>query len=248
MPSAAVDWASQLQPHFPSPIASVKARTLQSLWAGYGSVSSLQVQLKGRAQPAAFIVKDVQPPRDTGVGHERKYLDTRREEFGQMGRSWAELREVAEEVDAAIKRPSGAEHTTCIHGDVKNENILFTADGSRCAMYDFQYTGRSYGVRDLVYLFASSVQSSDLLGSKESELLSYYHSELCAQLAAQRGDAGREAAARYDQGVMLRHFELVLLDYVRFMAGWGTWGSGLEWALRRSRALLPAAAQLLAGG
>ncbi|GFR41607.1 hypothetical protein Agub_g2331 [Astrephomene gubernaculifera] len=134
---------------------------------------------------------------------------------------------------------------------MKNENLLFSADNSRCAAYDFQYTGRSYGVRDVVYLFASSVDSA-VLDSKEAEYLSYYHSQLQERLlvigggsGAEDGSSGADAAARYHAGVMRRHFELALLDYVRFMAGWGMWGSGLDWAVRRAREVLPRVQQLL---
>ncbi|GIL70016.1 hypothetical protein Vretimale_19679 [Volvox reticuliferus] len=160
-----------------------------------------------------------------------------------MGRSWADLKAVAEKVDACLKSPGKSEFMTCIHGDVKNENILFSADGARCALYDFQYTGRSYGVRDVVYLFASSVDSSDLEDA-EDEYLSYYHSELLNWLAL-KGEAGIEAATRYRPHVMRRHVDLALLDYVRFMAGWGVWGSGSGWAVRRAKALLPQVQQLL---
>ncbi|GLC68366.1 hypothetical protein PLESTF_000683400 [Pleodorina starrii] len=337
-PVLQVDWANKLQSHFQgAPILGVKSRPIGSLWAGYGGVSSLQVQLKDQSAPVALIVKDVRPPRGSGVSHERKvasyrveeyfykniapdlisatglgiprplaiesaptgfqfvltdlrteyphpapdsldgkqvravlswlatyhayfweqptpaglqqqgsywYLDTRREEFAQMGRSWGDLKEVAEEVDQRLKSPGKSEFMTCIHGDVKNENLLFSADGTRCAAYDFQYTGRSYGVRDVVYLFASSVDSSDL-DEREDEYLSYYHAELLDRLATSRGAAGVEAAARYRPDVMRRHFDLALLDYVRFMAGWGMWGSGVDWAVRRTRALIPRVNQLL---
>ncbi|GIL47760.1 hypothetical protein Vafri_3944 [Volvox africanus] len=331
-----IDWVTQLQPHFQAPISSVKSRTIGSLWAGYGSVNSLEVHLKGQSSPVALVVKDVRPPRGSGVSHERKvasyrveehfykhiapdlisvtdlglprplviksspagfqfvltdlredfphpardcldgqqvrtvlswlatyhayfwerptpsglqqqgsywYLDTRREEFELMDRSWVDLKAVAERVDACLKLPGESEFMTCIHGDVKDENILFSADGTRCALYDFQYTGRSYGVRDVVYLFASSVDSSDL-DDVEDEYLSYYHSELLNRLAL-KGKAGIEAAMRYRPDVMRRHVDLALLDYVRFMAGWGIWGSGSGWAVRRAKALLPKVQQLL---
>ncbi len=126
---------------------------------------------------------------------------------------------------------------------MKTENLLFSEDGARCAAYDFQYTGRSYGVRDVVYLFVSSVDSADLQAGAD-ELLSYYHTELLDRLVS-KGEAGVEAASRYRPDVMRRHFDLALLDYVRFMAGWGMWGSGVEWAVRRTRALLPGVELLL---
>ncbi|KXZ53981.1 hypothetical protein GPECTOR_6g901 [Gonium pectorale] len=171
------------------------------------------------------------------------YLDTRMDEFGKISRSWADLKAVAHKVDERLKSPGSLEFMTCIHGDMKNENILFSADGTRCGVYDFQYTGRSYGMRDVVYLFASSVDSSDL-ESKEADYLSYYHAELTSRLT-EAGAASAAAAARYHTGVMKRHFDLALLDYVRFMAGWGMWGSGVQWATRRARSLLPRVQELL---
>lgn len=33
-------------------------------------------------------------------------------------------------------------YRTIIHGDVKNENIFFSKDKTKCALFDFQYIGR----------------------------------------------------------------------------------------------------------
>ncbi|KAG2500330.1 hypothetical protein HYH03_001906 [Edaphochlamys debaryana] len=339
-----VDWATTLQPHLPVPIVSVKARQLQSLWAGYGSVSALTVQLQGQSRAEQLIAKEVRPPRDSGVGHERKvksyeveaafysavapglleatglglprpvaveggvrgqvagqpgltlvlsdlrpefpqgapgsldlqqarvvldwlaayharfwerptpeglqpqgtywYLDTRREEYGRMGRQWADLKAVAEKLDERLKAGGSQEFMTVVHGDTKGENILFSEDYSRCALYDFQYTGRSYGVRDVAYLLTSSVDSSDLERGYEG-LMDHYHKQLSSQLSRQHGASGSAAAARYTPAVMRAHMDLALLDYVRFMAGWGMWGSGCEWAVARARALLPRVGELL---
>eukprot|EP00976_Prorocentrum_cordatum_P006959 139335-Prorocentrum_minimum.AAC.4 len=54
-------------------VASMKERRLQSLWAGYGSVSSLTAQLEDGATKR-FIVKKVDPPRVSGgsIGDARK--------------------------------------------------------------------------------------------------------------------------------------------------------------------------------
>ncbi|KAG2452058.1 hypothetical protein HYH02_003094 [Chlamydomonas schloesseri] len=325
-----MDWKAMLQPHYSQPIVSVTAKKLQSLWAGYGAVNALKVQLEGSPRTVQLIAKSVHPRPSSGISHERKvnsyrceaefyknhapglikatglgaptpllvesteagwefvltdlsvdfpessgclddqqvraaldwlaayhayfwerpalpaglqeqgsywYLDTRRDEFAQIGRSWSDLKAVADKVDVRLKT-SDNEFMTCIHGDMKSENLLFSSDGRRCAAYDFQYTGRSYGVRDIVYLFASSVDSSDLT-SKADAHLDHYRSALAARLAELKGEAAAaEAMARYHPAVMRRHFDLALLDYVRFMAGWGMWGSGCDWATRRAKALL----------
>lgn len=124
---------------------------------------------------------------------------------------------------------------------MKQENLMFSADGTRCAAYDFQYTGCSYGMRDVAYLFTSSVRS-DQLARYEHDYLAHYR-DCLAQELTKLGRA--EAAVRYDNAVMTKHLELAVLDYVRFMAGWGMWGSGLDWAVARAREALPRVEQLL---
>lgn len=76
-----VDWVTQLQPYFQLPIVGVKSRSVASLWAGYGSVNALQVHLKGQSSPVALVVKDVRPPRGSGVSHDRKIASYRVEEY-----------------------------------------------------------------------------------------------------------------------------------------------------------------------
>lgn len=67
------DWSKLLATHLSKPIESVHVKRVSSLWAGYGSVSELIVTFKGSKQAQQrLIVKEVQPPRDSGVGHERK--------------------------------------------------------------------------------------------------------------------------------------------------------------------------------
>lgn len=65
-------------------------------------------------------------------------------------------------------------------GDFKAANILFSGDGQRCAAYDFQYVGESYGVRDLVMLLHSSLQRT-VVGA-EADILRHYHSVLTSKL------------------------------------------------------------------
>lgn len=85
-----------------------------------------------------------------------------------MGGEWRELQRVAHEIDRQLAggQPdgsvSGAFHTL-VHGDTKAENILFTAGRPpACALYDLQYCGGGYGVKDVVYLLASSVDAGVL--------------------------------------------------------------------------------------
>eukprot|EP00884_Botryococcus_braunii_P008168 jgi/Botrbrau1/17352/Bobra.0015s0096.2 len=164
------------------------------------------------------------------------YLDTRPDEFEEMGSEWSDLKRAAPLLDRILKgydspsaeQPSGR-YRTLVHGDCKSENILFSKDRGRCAMYDFQYVGGGYGARDIAYLFTSSVSGMALQESEE-ELLRHYHAELAHRLGSRLGD--------YSLEVLQRHFDVAVADLVRFLAGWGLWGSNVRWAVQRTRRLL----------
>lgn len=150
-----------------------------------------------------------------------------------------DLRGVADRVDAVLKghKADGSTvdcHQTLTHGDFKSANLLWNKEG-RCCAYDFQYTGRGFGVRDVVYMLSSSVDIDVLeADGGEQQLLKHYHSALLQQLSHNgKADAGQ----RYSYEVMFAQYELCLLDYTRFMAGWGFWGNG-EWAGDRTREVL----------
>ena len=62
----------------------------------------------------------------------------------------------------------------------------------------------------------------------------------CRHLVQLRSPSEAQAAiSSYSYDVMKEDFGVALLDYMRFMAGWGLWGSGLGWAVQRSKELLP---------
>jgi thiamine kinase-like enzyme len=178
------------------------------------------------------------PP--TGVWDQGCYwhLDTRQQEFQSIPRSWSQLRGVADQVDAVLKgqRADGSEtncHQTLVHGDFKSANLLW--NGGKCCAYDFQYVGKGLGVRDLAYMFASAVDIDVLeADGGEEQLLRHYHSALQGELH-RHGKA--DAAQRYSYEVMVAQFEACVVDYVRFMAGWGMWGNA-EWASERAREVL----------
>ncbi|PVI01147.1 hypothetical protein DM02DRAFT_613890 [Periconia macrospinosa] len=131
-------------------------------------------------------------------------------------------------------------YVTLIHGDVKSENLFTTRDGTSLVFYDFQYVGLGLGVCDLAKLFTCSVPLSMLLSSNsdaplprelamqdgEKALLQRYWTKL-------KGDSGKE----YEWGVFVRHWEVALVDWLRFQAGWGFWGN-TEWLEARVRWIL----------
>jgi len=159
------------------------------------------------------------------------HLDTRREEFTQM--DWRALADAAEQIDAYLKGEAGdsvRDHMTVVHGDFKEANLLFSADGSRCAAHDFQYCGGGLGAKDIAYLFCSGL-GSGLLPAREGELLAHYHGELTARLGP------RGLGEGYTPAVMARHLDYALADFVRFMDGWGYWGNN-AWAEAKVAAFL----------
>jgi hypothetical protein len=133
---------------------------------------------------------------------------------------------------------------TLVHGDVKGANIVFSTGPDqlrKCAFYDFQYTGVGLVTRDLVCLLAKSVQVA-LIGhiEQEEKLLRVYHSELLRIIASRRnegqatGNSPNGEFGEYKFETFWRHWELTIVDWCRFMAGWGFWGNE-KWVKRRAR-------------
>jgi hypothetical protein len=91
----------------------------------------------------------------------------------------------------------------------------------------------------VAYLLISSTDEG-VLSSKEGQLLDHYHSALTAQLC-RLGKA--EAARAFTRRVLGVHYDLALVDFCRFMAGWGFWGAAAHAKARCREVLarLPAA-------
>lgn len=148
------------------------------------------------------------------------YLDTRQEEYACIGRDWKPF--LSQFQAAAMKLKTDTRGRTLIHGDCKAANILFSADSATCALYDFQYVGGGLGVQDLVYFLGTSIDGA-ILRKKggDEELLGYYHKELMQALNARNG----VDAKLFSLEVLKEQFEVALVDWMRFMAGWGRWGN-----------------------
>jgi len=127
-----------------------------------------------------------------------------------------------------------SKYETLIHGDVKSENLFTTAHGDAVAFFDFQYVGLGLGVCDLAKLFTCSLPKQMLsadeyeikMGSNEKQLLRYYLNKL--EQVSER---------EYEWTVFLRHWEIALVDWLRFQASWGFWGN-TEWLEGRVRSIL----------
>ena len=164
------------------------------------------------------------------------HLDTRLEEWEDMGSSWLELKNCAFAIDERMKA-DGQQFKTLVHGDFKSANVLFNAEGTDCGVVDFQYCGTGYGMKDIVMFIVSSTSSKVLQSLGEKGLLEIYYEELILNLR----EIGRLPEDRINAvtvEVLESQYKLALLDYVRFMAGWGFWGSNSGYAENRTRALL----------
>ena len=131
-----------------------------------------------------------------------------------------------------------------LHGDAKAANIFFTPRSNsiprRCALYDFQYVGVGLVTRDLVYFLGTTARASLLRRIEdEKDLLRSYHSEL-VQVIRSRKEVSPEIASfleregDYTFEKLWEHWELAIIDWYRFMAGWGFWGND-GWVEQRAR-------------
>ncbi|KAI8916066.1 kinase-like domain-containing protein [Gorgonomyces haynaldii] len=153
------------------------------------------------------------------------YLETRMDEWNRIPKKYQILKDNAQKI---AERCSDARYCTLVHGDLKSENILWSDDGL-CAFYDFQYTGSGLGAKDIVYLLVSSAERPAL--DQIQRLLRFYFDRLLLFL-------NRDGKSTdYNFQMFETHFDWCLLDYCRFLSGWGIWGH-FDWALNRSKHLL----------
>jgi hypothetical protein len=183
------------------------------------------------------------------------YLATRKKEYADLGEDdeseWSEAltREAENDTNSISERiafflaPSVHDSTpiepyqTLIHGDVKSENLFTSKSGEEVAFYDFQYVGLGLGVCDLAKLFTCSVPLDMLVASKS----------IPHELSMQDGERAllerywrrlKETGKReYEWEVFLLHWEIALVDWLRFQASWGFWGN-TEWLEARVRSIL----------
>ncbi|KAG0621635.1 hypothetical protein M758_3G036300 [Ceratodon purpureus] len=161
------------------------------------------------------------------------YLDTRQEEYSCIGSDWKT--HLPHFQAAAEKLKTDTRGRTLIHGDCKAANILFSADSSTCALYDFQYVGGGLGAQDLVYFIGTSIDGAILRkNGAHEELLNYYYQELKTALKLRNLNADKDL---FTFAVLKSQFEVALVDWMRFMAGWGRWGNA-GWVESNVRSIL----------
>jgi len=154
------------------------------------------------------------------------------------------IRAAAEAVDARLAGRRATDpydlivptHRTLVHGDAKFANMLCSAHGGEleCAAIDFAWTGEGYGMYDVVYLLWGIMN-----GNEVKDHLAYYHKELVQRLPS----AARKA---YTFTEMLKHFELCVLDFMRWWIGF--YGGIHFWAMPWALELMRVALNRLDGG
>ena len=166
------------------------------------------------------------------------HLDTRPEEWEAIpedGGFLSGLKQEAHGIAAELKAEA-RKFSTLSHGDAKAANFCWSnpdpssSPSMSAAAYDFQYVGRGVGARDVAYLLSSAGSSADEAQLESS--LDFYFECLQEDL---RSLGKTEQAEKYTRDTLAYHFRLSTADFVRFMAGWGTWGGGAARAERIAR-------------
>ena len=193
---------------------------LRSVWlnGGYTYLATRQTEYK-----------------DLQEDHESEWAETLTHEVQGESLSIAQL--VAAFLDPESPASSIEDYTTLVHGDVKSENLFASALGDQVAFYDFQYVGLGLGVCDLAKLFTCSVPLNMLVGDeKVPHVLSMQEGEK-QLLERYREQLVRLSGRKYDWDVFRRHWEIALVDWLRFQASWGFWGNK-DWLQARVRSIL----------
>lgn len=203
-----------------------------SLWSSKDTANVPLVSKFGHGQTVTQIS-------DSGIWQDGSYwcLAVRQKELAALSDRWQRIAKI---VDARLQEIP--EHCkTIIHGDLKSANIAFSRSldsdaqssddtKSSIAVYDFQWTGKGVGVRDLAYFFTSSVTGMTI--AHESALLDEYYSIVTDSLktAGSWSDDLERDFTRHNLG---QWYAICLVDYYRFMLGWGTWGASLKYCKTR---------------
>jgi hypothetical protein len=130
-------------------------------------------------------------------------------------------------------------YQTLIHGDVKSENLFTSVSGEEVAFYDFQYVGKGLGVCDLAKLFTCSVPLAMLVTHPDAPLGRVLGMQPGEKALLQRYwiELKDISQKEYDWDVFVMHWEVALVDWLRFQASWGFWGN-TEWLEARVRSIL----------
>lgn len=137
------------------------------------------------------------------------HLATRPDEWQQMQHK--ELKQKAHLLDDMLNRCT---YQTIVHGDAKLANFCFTQDGKGVAAVDFQYVGGGCGMKDVVYLLGSCLNSQQCYAHANG-LLDHYFDTLQQALSA-KGNQIPFAALEQEWRAM---YAVAWTDFTRFLLG-----------------------------
>jgi hypothetical protein len=155
-----------------------------------------------------------EPPE--GLWGEGSYwqLDTRREELAALGDR--ALIDAAERLHGAL---TACPVRTLVHGDAKDANLCFSADGARVAAVDFQYVGGGCAMRDVAYLLHGFHDAP--AGEAHPAHLDAYFAHLTGAIS-RRSRAGESVPAAQDVEEAWRPlYPVAQADFLRFLLAWG---------------------------
>lgn len=138
------------------------------------------------------------------------HLATRPDEYQALPDS--DLKQGAFMIDEAL---NSAKFQCVIHGDAKVANFCFNNDSSDVAAVDFQYVGKSAGIKDVMYLLGSCLDSKALTEHNDALLCCYF-------------DYLNQAVLHYNINIDVcaleqewRHlYSFAWADFNRFLSGW----------------------------
>lgn len=149
-----------------------------------------------------------------GVWEQGSYwhLDTRPDEYENMD-DRDPLKINAKAIDSILRN---AKFKTLIHGDAKLANFLWSNhhgsnDDDSVSGVDFQYTGWGVGVIDIAYCIGKFPGVNKLSENVENELIDLYFNTL---------NADHEVEEEWR-----KLYCVAVVDFERFLAGWGRGGS-----------------------
>ena len=152
------------------------------------------------------------------------HLDTRPDEWADMRQhGWVgRLRRAARPIDTFLHSETTTELRSWVHGDAKEANVLETPppnEGSApcIAMCDFQYVGPGCPLQDVCYFLCSSGVAEN------TALVDYYYGQLNNYHCS-----GKQSSEVIDRNEFDFVLEVCYCDYMRFMCGWGQWGSDIS--------------------
>lgn len=148
------------------------------------------------------------------------HLSTRPDEWQAMAEH--PLKKLAKKIDQQL---NSARFQTLIHGDAKVANFCFSAAQDTVAAVDFQYTGGGCGIKDVMYLLGSCLQSEQIEEHQEA-LLRYYFKALLQACAPSIDGVALEAEWRHLYG-------FCWADFQRFLLGWMPGHPKINTAMRR---------------